>query len=403
MYEVIYHLSSAFAADNLFSLTLSLEDVRAAALGKSPVVAELDEKFAAQIADAVEARLLANPEMSSELRTPVAGKEPRGHTEVEVALTQPIRLSDFGARSSLSSLLEKAATADQRLALLVLTQDVNVTYAKAWSLQEQRLTLRRAHERASRIQEIVSVAINKGLLGKGEASLFRCEVRRLLAEQAGVEAEMTNTVAELITLSGLELTDVVFAKPNLALLPSTQELLSDAESNQLSPASRQALLERVAEQQLAVAINDALPSIAPRLLYEHAENGVDRVGVGISVPLPVFNRNQAEIAKRRGELATIRERARYINGGALRSQIAALRNSAQAAMDQAVEYSEHIIPDFQAAFNYQTKQFEAGQGSIQLVWQSAQTLLSVQLTGIELWVKAASARAKLSSLVGEEI
>src|SRR5690606_13020624 len=96
----------------------TLEDAKSAVLARSTLVAGIDARLAARLAEAADITRFHNPEVSAEFRAPSSRRE--RETEVEVSIGQPLRLSSSSLRSEVRMLLEKTASSEQRIEILEL-------------------------------------------------------------------------------------------------------------------------------------------------------------------------------------------------------------------------------------------------------------------------------------------
>jgi len=72
---------------------LSLEEFRAFALNHSPLVAEIDRDYANSLAEAFEVQVLSNPEFQAEQTFTGMQLEGDNDPQVEVSISQSIRIS----------------------------------------------------------------------------------------------------------------------------------------------------------------------------------------------------------------------------------------------------------------------------------------------------------------------
>ena len=114
------------SAQQTTSSPISLTEARALALEKSPLVPALDNEYAARLAEAVEVELFPNPELGVGVNVPVDWKDSRGDNELELSLSQPLRLSYFGTRKAVSELIQKSASSEQKAAVFKLLKEVDL-------------------------------------------------------------------------------------------------------------------------------------------------------------------------------------------------------------------------------------------------------------------------------------
>lgn len=378
----------------------TLEEAKAAALARNPLVARIDARLAARLEEAADTSRPLNPELSAEFRAPSSRHE--RETEVEVSIEQPLRLTGSSLRKEIETLLAKAASVEQRVEILELSQRVTSLYTELWSQQEKADAIERARTRMKRTASAVHRAAEQGLLSGGEASFFAAQTAELQALRQQHVSEGAATRAEFIRFVGTPITATSLQKPVLPTLPASAQVLDRAAENKYSDRARLRLLERSAQRQLQLAEREALPYITPRFVYEHADDGSDRFGAGVSIPLPLYRRNQSEIARKKAELSEIRARLSYTDEETFQAELFAIHQVAQAGADRAASYVDQIIPQLRASVSQQEAQFERGQGSVLQLWQMQQELLRAELEAVSAWQSAVQARLELWSILGEE-
>jgi cobalt-zinc-cadmium efflux system outer membrane protein len=163
------------------------------------------------------------------------------------------------------------------------------------------------------------------------------------------------------------------------------------------------LLLSLASEQRRLAELDAYPEVAPRLVYQHTNDGGDFFGAGITVPLPFFNRNQGEIARAEAEQSALSRKKALLEAGGLEAQVKALHGAALRADEQADIFAKKVLPAYEAALTSQERIFSQGKGSVLQVWQMLRIFNEARSEALSLHLAAATARIQLSLLVGEEV
>lgn len=393
---------TAAVADNAPG-ALSLEQLKIIALEKSPLAKQIDADFSKKLAESIKINLLPNPELNSELRIPEKSSGGKGDNEVDVSISQPFKLSNFGLRSEVSKLIENAATSEQKAAILELTQSLTLSYVKLWALQQKQIFLEEAKRRAEQKAKAVKEASTKGLLGAGDEKLFVAEARKISAQLIGVDADIATVVAELMRITGFDLKNVRTLKPLIEPPLAVEELIRLGNKSSIGIINRSKLFARVAERHYQLAVRDTFPTLSPRLVYEHKDDQTDSIGVGISIPLPFSDWNQSEKIAQLGELNAARAKADYANSEIFREEISSLNRSFNSSLQQAIIYETEVVLAFQDALKFHERQFETGQGTILQVWQTQRELNNSKEEALEFWVKAFTARAQLSIVIGKEL
>jgi cobalt-zinc-cadmium efflux system outer membrane protein len=163
------------------------------------------------------------------------------------------------------------------------------------------------------------------------------------------------------------------------------------------------LLEALASEQSALADLDAVPSLIPRFVYQHTNDGGDFVGAGVSIPLPLWNRNQAESTRAEAEHRAITARKAFLRDGGLASTVTSLRLAASSSQRQVEIYRTKVVPSFELAFKAEERLYKEGKGSLLDLWQTFRAMNEARLSELTLQTEAIRHRAALSVLVGEEI
>lgn len=390
--------------DSACARSFSLEEFRAVAFEKSPLVSQIDSDYAGQVAKAFESEVLANPELQAEqvyTRMKLGGAD---DPQTNASIGQPLRLSNFGARGRVATLMRRAGDVQKRAALLELSQKLSLQFFSLQALQATERIVGESEQRASRQAASIHEGIAKGLLSEGEHRLFEGEKYRLQSQRKGLQAALLNLQVELSKSLGMPCTfEAAGELRNLPDLPSEELLVQKASQSDLTEATRVDLLLALNAEQVRVAELDAFPEFAPRVVYQHTNDGGDFIGAGISIALPLFNRNQGALERTRAEAAATRRKREFLNQGGLESQVRILRRSAQSSAEQARIYESKVVPAFREALRAQERLYSQGKGNVLQIWQALRTYSDAQRESLNVWLQALGARMQLSLVVGEEV
>lgn len=383
--------------------SLILEEFKALALKKSPLVSEIDADYAEQAARAFETETLANPEVSVEqvyTRMKLGGADD-SQTNASIAL--PLRLSNFGSRSRVAALMRRAGDAQKRAKLLELSSRITLQFYSLLALQRAEATISRSESIAARQIKVIHEGVNKGLLSEGDHRLFEGERYRLQAQRSGLLSAIRALQVELSNSSGAVCFLHAKGLPINPALPNRSELMLKARSSDIGEAARAELLVSLSAERDKLAQLDAIPEFAPRIVYQHTNDGGDFLGAGITIPLPLFNRNQGATTRAQAELETARRKLDLLENGALEGRITMLYEALISAIEQSEIYSKRVVPAFREALNSQERLYSQGKGSVIQVWQALRTLNDAEREAIAVWVASETSRIQVSLLVGEEI
>lgn len=382
---------------------LSMEAFRALALKNSPLIAEIDRDYITNISEAFNVQVLANPEFQAEQTFTGMKLGGDNDPQIEIGISQPIRMSDFGSRDRVSSLIRKSGDSQRKAEILELSQKLIVQYKTLYVFQETEKILLNAEIRANRKIQLIQKGVKKGLFSRGDEKLFEGEKFRIQAQRKGVNAAISTLQSKLIDITGYPCSIVTKKQILSEEVPSLDSLVQIARASKLSEMTRLNLLTSLRKEQRSLAKLDRYPKVTPRLIYQHSNDGGDFFGAGISIPLQFWNRNQSERLRSSAEHQAVKAKKEFLINGGLKSKIQKLRNAVINSEEQAKIFQLKVIPAFDAALTAQEKLYSQGKGDVLQVWQTLRTLNEVQSQGLLLWLEAVSVRVQLSLLVGKEI
>ena len=240
-----------------------------------------------------------------------------------LAITQAFRLSHLGLRAHVSKLKEQAAKQGKEAELVVFLQRVRLAFGRNWLLTERRNFTSGVLSKAKEISDFVEKGFKETIFGIGEREIFRAEVARLKAELEGLDAELSRSQSEFISLTGIESTGKTFKK--LELSEVDPKLLDRFEKGSLKIQDRMKVLLTVSEEEKRLAERDAFPELRPRLVYAGTNDGGEFYGLGITIPLPFSNRNQNAIQEANAVKKSAQTTATYYRSETFRSQLQLLQ------------------------------------------------------------------------------
>ncbi|MFO0796092.1 MAG: TolC family protein [Gemmataceae bacterium] len=402
MAAVLAILVPTWAGAEAESQSLSYEELAREALSKGPEAAKIGATLADRAAEAFSTKVKENPvlDLKAEfpLNPPSVGREDTG---VGVTLSQAIRPSDFGQRTELAKLIQETADSEQVLALNELLANLSVLYARAWQFQETEKLLKDARGGVTRILNRVTGPQASGAFGEGDVQLLRSELEQFEADGIAARGDAARALAELTRSSGVALSGRMLKKPANNLSVSREDLDRLVRESKLPIQRRFALLKEVSRKRLEVARADAFPPVSPQIGFSHHDDGTDQIVAGISIPLSIFNRNQAEQMRAQGELSVAEQGERYATSDAIVAEALQLYDAAIDTGRQLAMYETKVLPAKARAVEAYYRQFEGGGASAFQLWQAQRELNDSRRRSLELISALADVRAKLVTLVGQ--
>jgi len=196
---------------------------------------------------------------------------------------------------------------------------------------------------------------------------------RLEFAQANVELKQARRrLAALLGRPGDLTETLVMPEFELAEIPSLNDLKSRIDT---SPQLRQARMQITREEaQLKLERSQQMPDVTLVIgNKKESETGRSQTVVGISVPLPLFHRNQGNVlsALNRVEKAKTTVEIEYLR---MSQQLADAYDRTQISQQQISALRQDILPAAQAAFDAAVKGFEMGKFNFLDVLDAQRTL-----------------------------
>jgi cobalt-zinc-cadmium efflux system outer membrane protein len=298
-----------------------------------------------------QARLRPNPTFDFEQVTGrLTGSQGERETSVGFALPLDVggqrrRRIDL-ARAELEAADAEVADRERRL-----IAEVRTAYADAMAALRELEITENLNNLDIQTVRIAEARVTEGESAPLESNLLRVEVDRLRARRALVEGRLQVSMFRLKTLAGIPPGDPLrlgedLTTPAIFVLPSSMEAAVDIALRTRPDLRFARLSEEVAQAGLRLARAQAAPEVTAfskytmdRSIFDDTPVGVlsDRdklLSFGVSIGIPVFNRNQGAKAEAESAIAQSRKRREFVEA-VVRSEVAAAYaryEAAQSAM-----------------------------------------------------------------------
>ncbi|QXH54835.1 TolC family protein [Pseudomonas maumuensis] len=377
---------------------LSLDQALDAAFAQNPDFAAIGREIGIAEGERRQAGLIPNPELSWEVED-----TRRDTSTTTVTLSQALELGGKrGARI-------EVAEAGQAIARLELERQRNSLRADVIQAFHAALRAQTALELAQQSQALTErgLRVVEGRVRAGQSSPV--EATRAQIQLAQAEAAVRRTRTERTV-----------ANQSLARLTGSAETRFDRlDATSLSPGPAPqaerllASVEQTAEWRLAVAQierGDAslgsekaqrIPNLTVSLGSQYSREERERVNVvGLSMPLPLFDRNQGNVlaAARRADQARDLRNAVELR---LRSETRSALDQWGTAMGEVQAYDRTILPAAQQAVETATRGFEMGKFAFLDVLDAQRTLIEARGLYLQALALATDARAQVERIYGE--
>ena len=382
-------LASASSAQA--SQSLSLPQALAAAFAQNPELAAAGREIGIADGERRQAGLLPNPELSWEVED-----TRRDTSTTTVTLSQPLELGGKrGARIAV------AGTGQAKLGN-GLRADVVQAFHAALRAQTALELAQQSQALTERGLRVVQGRVTAGQSSPVEATRAQVQLAQAQAEVRRAQTQRGVAYQALARLTGSPL--------------ASFDLLQAANLSPGVAPSADALLDRVAqtaEWRLAAAQverGDAslgsekaqrIPNLTVSLGSQYSREDRERVNVvGLSMPLPLFDRNQGNVlaAARRADQARDLRNAVELR---LRSETRSAVSQWHTAMQEVDAYDRTILPSAQQAVDTATRGFEMGKFAFLDVLDAQRTLIEARGLYLEALAAATDARAQVERIYGD--
>lgn len=295
------------------------------------------------------------------------------------------------------------ATLDLLAERFEVTATVRAAFYEAHALQERVARLDELQKLAD-----AAVANGKALLdGKLIAELdylqLQVERERFAAELRSAQKELPGAYRKLAAVAGDSSAIPARVSGTFAGLPDYDADSARASALAYHPLARGARVN-VERARAAVARAEAepIPNVTAYAGYvRQFENRSHDGSVGLSLPIPVWNKNQGNIRAARAELGmAIRAVGQAENE--LAGRVAAAHQTYAAARERAAVYQKELLPRAEEALRLSTAAFKGGQFEYLRVIQAQRAAAESRLELNKALGEAWRAAAELSGLLLEE-
>lgn len=379
---------------------LRLEVALGLAMGANPEISVALREQEATEGARIQAGVRHNPYISSEIQ------DTRSDTQkITLQFNQEIELGNKReSRLALADILHTKATAElDALKATIHANTVNAFYEVL--VAQERLALSKSSF------EVANAAVNAATkrVNAGKSSPVEETKSNIAASSAKIELNQSNSQLN----SARKRLSALWGNPfpvfeqaygdveNIPLVPSFENLLALLEN---APAIGIANLEVSARGgSTKLARSQSTPNITISAgIVHNQELGLNQAIVGLSAPIPVFDRNQGNVQeavsleyKAQDELIALKTQ--------LATKLAGEHERLSVARLSAISLREEILPGAQNAFEAANKGFNAGKFNFLDVLDAQRTLFQAKSQYIQVLLDAHQAIAEIESILGHVV
>ncbi|GAB1616619.1 TolC family protein [Pseudomonas sp. NGC7] len=378
--------------------SLSLPEALSAAFAQNPELAAAGREIGIAEGERRQAGLIPNPQLSWEVED--TRRETRTTT---VTLSQPLELGGKrGARIAVAGAGQTIAQLDLERQRNGLRADVVQAFHAALRAQTALELAQQSQALTERGLRVVQGRVTAGQSSPVEATRAQVQLAQAQAQVRRAASQRSVAYQALARLTGspvarfdrLLATDL---SPGAA--PAAEALLARVEQTaewRLAAAQ----VER-GEASLGSEKAQRIPDLTVSLGSQYSREDRERVNVvGLSMPLPLFDRNQGNVlvAARRADQARDLRNAVELR---LRSETRSALSQWATAMQEVQAYDRTILPSAQQAVDTATRGFEMGKFAFLDVLDAQRTLIEARGLYLQALASATDARAQVERLYGD--
>lgn len=363
------------------------------ALSNNPAFQDVLVDLGFTHADLIQAGLLTNPSFSILF--------PWGPKQLEFTATFPLEAVWLRPRRVAIARLQADRAAETLVQQgLNLIRDVKVAYTDLMLARERARLADEALKVRRRIQDLSESRLRAGDLSELEAATARIDALRAHEESQRARYDTRIVEQRLRVLTGAK--EGEFRPKDETMTVDTARDELERRALAARPDLRAAELGiEAAGKRIGLAKAEVF-AISGILDANRTDNNGIEMGPGAQLPIPIFNRNQAGIARAKAEV----ERASW-NYLAVKDRIVLEVRDAYTRLAQAREaladWEQKILPPLEATTQQAERAFELGNVSLLLVYENTRQLLTARVRHAEIEADLRRAHAELERSVGQRL
>jgi outer membrane protein, heavy metal efflux system len=383
------------AANTAQAQTLTLDSALQNAFANHPDLAAAQWDIDIAEGGRQQAALIPNPVLS------VDAEDTRRDTRTtSVKLSQTLELGGKrGARIDVATRAQDAAALTLEQRRNTLRADVIDSYYGALRAQERLDLAQRSLKLAERGLVVANGRVTAGKTSPVEATRAQVQVSQIRLEFNRAQMGLNDAYRRLAASTGSAVVDFQgVATQKLPLPPAAQLLARLEQTAELRLAELQIL-----HSEASVGLEKAqrIPDLDVSIGSQYDAGARERVNlVGLSMPLPLFNRNQGNVlaASRRADQARDLRNATELR---LRTETRQALDLWQTADSEVRTFNQQILPAAQSAVDSATRGFEMGKFNFLDVLDAQRTLIAARTQYLAATAQATEAWVRIERIYGD--
>jgi cobalt-zinc-cadmium efflux system outer membrane protein len=307
-----------------------------------------------------------------------------------------------GARIDVASRAQDAAAIELERKRNVLRADVIQAFYGAATAQQRLQLARQSQVLAERGVRVAQGRIDSGKSAPVEGTRAQVQLSEVRLERRRAERDEASAYQQLAQVMGAPLpafARIAQAPPAMPAVPTAPRLLT-----RIGETAEMRLAElQIAQREASLGLEKAqrIPDLTVSVGSQYSELERERVNVvGLSMPIPLFNRNQGNVlaAARRADQARDLRNASELR---LRTQTQTTLDQWLTANTEVSAFNQTILPAAQSAVDTATRGFEMGKFNFLDVLDAQRTLISARSQYIQAIAEATDAWVRIERIFGD--
>ncbi len=386
------------AANAAQAQPLTLDAALQAAFANNPDLAAAQWEIDIAQGGRQQAGLIPNPVASWD-----AEDTRRNSRTTSIKLSQTLELGGKrGARIEVATRTQDAAALTLEQRRNVLRAEVIDSYYGALRAQERLDLAQRSMALAERGLVVANGRVTAGKSSPVEATRAQVQVSEIRLELNRAHIGQADAYRRLAASTGSAATDfqaVATQNTSVPALPAAAQLLA-----RLEQTAELRLAElNIVQNEASVGLEKAqrIPDLDVSIGSQYDASVRERVNlVGVSMPIPLFNRNQGNIlaASRRTDQARDLRNAAELR---LRTETRQALDLWQTANTEVRAFNQQILPAAQSAVDSATRGFEMGKFNFLDVLDAQRTLIAARTQYLTATAQATDAWVRIERIYGD--
>ncbi len=390
-----------------FSEALVLEKALALALLKNPKLSVFSWELRARDANILQAGVFPNPELTVDVENVIGTGDLSGMDQAETTLSIGQRFETAGKRrkrETLAALNRDLAGWDYEALRLTLFTEVSQNFTEVLGDQKKVVLFKALLRLAEQVAEAVEKRVDAGKVSPFEAVKAKVALSSAKIDLSRVEKELIASRKALAAMWGSPDPEFKFVQGRLSpqgTLPSFKALLDRLPQHPALARWEAELSQReaVIELEKAKSIPDLIFSGGFRQFNETDDHALV---AGISIDLPVFNRNQGSVLEAQAHYskALAARDAAFLN---LKTELVQAYRFLSTTFFEVEGLKNDLLPVAEMAFEAASEGYRLGKFNLLDVLDAQRTLAHARVQYLQAQIDHHKAVAVVEGFIGEKM